>query len=148
MELFGDMGLPITSHFGVNEYYKMDSPHYDKTNKEYGELYYGLEWIEKYPDFIFIPAHCGGFSGGEMEELAGAVKAHGWKNVYVEASMRSRTDVEKMIDLFGEDKVMFGTDAPSGPYVYLLECVLQATAHDPEMQEKVLYRNAAKLLYL
>jgi len=53
-----------------------------------------------------------------------------------------------MIDLFGEDKVMFGTDAPSGPYTYSLECVLQTTGHDPEMQEKVLYRNAAKLLYL
>jgi len=145
MELFGDLGLPITSHCGANDYYKMDSPYY-KPNKEYGELYYYLELIEKYPDYTFIPAHCGGFSGGEMDELADAVKAHGWKNTYVETSMRSRADIEKMIDLFGEDKVMFGTDFPSASYIYSLECVVQATEHDPELQEKVLYRNAAKLL--
>ena len=148
MEVFGDLGLPITSHCGINDYYKKDSPHFKKTNKEYGALYYVLEWIEKYPDFIFIPAHCGGFSGGEMDELSNAVKTHGWKNVYVETSMRGREDIEKMIDLFGEDKVMFGTDNPSTPYYYSLECVLEATKHDPELQEKVLYRNAAKLLYL
>ncbi|MFQ7473129.1 MAG: amidohydrolase family protein [Anaerovoracaceae bacterium] len=148
MELFGDLGLPITSHCGANDYYKMDSPYYGESNKEYGELYYYLELIDKYPDYVFIPAHCGGFSGGEMEELGDAVRTHGWKNVYVETSMRGREDIEKMIDLFGEDKVMYGTDAPSGPYVYTLEPLLQATEHDPELQEKVLYRNAAKMLNL
>jgi len=148
IELFGDMGLPITIHFGVNDYYRMDSPHHDKTNMEYGALYYGLELIEKYPDYIIIPAHGGGTTGGEMEELGEAVKIHGWNNVYVETSHRGRDGIEKMIDLFGEDKVMFATDHPFETVSYLLEGALQATAHDPELQEKVMYRNAAKLMNL
>ena len=150
IELFGEMGMPILTHCGVNDYYRMDSPHHDKTNMEYGELYYALELIHKFPDYIIIPAHGGGTTGGEMEELAAEIKKNGWKHVYVETSHRGAPDMIKMIELFGEDHVMYGSDFPFQTMKYELLEAEKAMDHfgDPEISEKFYYRNAARLLYL
>lgn len=148
IELFGSMGLPITFHCGVNDYYVKESPHHAKTNLEYGELYYALELLEKYPDFIMIPAHGGGTNGGEMEQLAETAARKNWRNVYVETSHRGAKDIAKMFELFGEDHVLFASDFPFQTMKYELQAGKQATAHDPELAEKFFWRNAARLLNL
>lgn len=59
VEVFGEMGLPITSHCGINDYYKPGSKYQPLAPKEYGELHSMLALIERYPDYILIPAHAG-----------------------------------------------------------------------------------------
>ena len=45
VEVFGEMGLPITSHCGINDYYKPGSKYQPLAPKEYGELHYMLALI-------------------------------------------------------------------------------------------------------
>ena len=54
VEVFGELGLPITSHCGINDYYKPGSKYQALAPKEYGELHYMLALIERYPDYILI----------------------------------------------------------------------------------------------
>ena len=51
VEGFGKMGLPITAHCGINDYDKPGSPYQKVAPKEYGELHYMLDLIERYPDY-------------------------------------------------------------------------------------------------
>ena len=60
VEVFGELGLPVTSHCGINDYYKPGSKYQPLAPKEYGELHYMLALIERYPDYILVPAHAGG----------------------------------------------------------------------------------------
>ena len=146
IELFGKMGLPITVHFGINDYYRQDSPHHDKTNLWYGDKKYCFELVEKFPEFIFIPAHGGGTTGGEMEELGALCKKRGYKNVYVETSHRGANGIKTMFELFGEDRVMFSSDHPFQTIDYELFEGYKAVGDDPELAEKFFYRNAARIL--
>lgn len=146
IELFGDLGLPITYHCGVNDYYKADSPFHDLTNLELGDLKYTLELLEKYPDYVWVPAHGGGSCGGELEALAELVEKKGCKNVYVESSHRGIDGMHKMLELFGEDRIMFATDWPFDTVTWSVYYAAEAFKDDPVVADKFFYRNAARIL--
>lgn len=146
IELFGDLGLPITYHCGVNDYYKADSPHHAKTNLEFGDLKYTLELLDKYPDYVWIPAHGGGSCGGELEALAELVAKKGCKNVYVESSHRGVDGMHLMLELFGEDRIMFATDWPFDTCTWMVKYAADAFQDDPIVADKFFYRNAARVL--
>ena len=80
------------------------------TNAEFGALHYTVELLEKYPDYVIVSAHGGGCCGGELESLAETVARLGCKNVYIESSHRGVGGMHKMLELFGEDHIMFATD--------------------------------------
>lgn len=148
VEVFGKVGLPITAHCGINDYYKPGSPYQAVAPKEYGELHYMLDLIDRYPDYILIPAHAGGDCGWEYEELAKAVKAHGWKNVYTDTSFKNAKVMQELVELFGEDRILFATDYPfDGVSASIAQCEL-AFRDDPVLLDKVFYRNAARILHL
>lgn len=148
VEVFGEMGLPITSHCGINDYYKPGSKYQPLAPKEYGELHYMLALIERYPDYILIPAHAGGDCGWEYEELAQAVHRHGWKNVYTDTSFKNAKVMRELAGLFGEDKLLFATDYPFDGITQSVAACEEAFADDPVLADKVFYGNAAKLLHL
>lgn len=146
IELFGDLGLPITYHCGVNDYYKPDSPWLPLTNAEYGDLHYTLELLDKYPDYVWVPAHGGGSCGGELEALAELVAKKGCKNIYVESSHRGVEGMHLMLDLFGEDRIMFATDWPFDTCTWSVKYAEDAFADKPEIADKFFYQNAARIL--
>lgn len=148
VEVFGELGLPVTSHCGINDYYKPDSRYRTLAPKEYGELHYTLELIERYPDYILIPAHAGGDCGWEYEQLAEAVQKHGWKNVYTDTSFKNAEVMRQLVELFGEDRILFATDYPFDGITQSVAACEEAFADDPVTADKVFYRNAAKLLGL
>lgn len=148
VEVFGKMGLPITAHCGINDYYKPGSPYKKVAPKEFGELHYMLDLIERYPDYILIPAHAGGDCGWEYEQLAKAVKEHGWQNVYTDTSFKNAQVMRELVDLFGEDKVLFATDYPFDGVTESIHQCQEAFQDDPVVLDKVFYRNSAKLLHL
>lgn len=148
VEVFGKMGLPVTAHCGINDYYKPDSPYRELAPKEYGELHYMLDLIARYPDYVLIPAHAGGDCGWEYEELAEAVRAHGWKNVYTDTSFKNAGVMRELVELFGEDRILFATDYPFDGAVGSIAQCREAFGDDPVLLDKVFYRNAARILHL
>ena len=83
VEVFGELGLPVTSHCGINDYYKPGSKYQPLAPKEYGELHYMLALIERYPDYILVPAtrataagSRGAGAGGEAARLEKRVYRH------------------------------------------------------------------------
>jgi len=148
IRLFGELGLPITYHCGVNDYYKADSPYLALTNLEFGALDYSYDILKKYPDYLIIPAHAGGTCGGELEALGEFVRDNGYKNVYVEMSHRGSADILKAMELFGEDKVMFATDWPFDTPDCNIRVAEDALGDDPELLDMYLYQNAARILGL
>lgn len=148
IELFGDLGMPISYHCGVNEYYKPDSPFLKLTNAEFGALHYTLDLLRKYPDYIIIPAHGGGSCGGELEALAELVAKLGCKNVYVESSHRGVEGMRKMLELFGPDRIMFATDWPFDTCTWSVKYAAQAFQDDPAVADKFFYLNAARILHI
>lgn len=148
VEVFGSRGLPITSHCGINDYYKPGSPYKALAPKEYGELSDMLQLIARYPDYILIPAHAGGDCGWEYEELAEAVAKHGWKRVYTDTSFKNATVMRRLVELFGAQKILFASDYPFDGITESLEECFTAFSSDPALLHSVLYQNAAQLLNL
>ncbi len=148
IELFGDLGLPITYHCGVNDYYKADSPHLKKTNLLLGDLKYTLEILDRYPDYVWVPAHGGGSCGGELEALAELVAKKGCKNVYIESSHRGVSGLRQMLELFGPDRIMFATDWPFDTCTWSVKYATEAFKDDQEIADKFFYQNAARILHL
>lgn len=73
-----------------------------------------LALIERYPQYILIPAHAGGECGKEYLELAEAVRKHKWEHVYTDTSFKGAEVMKDLTELMGEDKILFGTDYPFG----------------------------------
>ncbi len=147
-EIFGERNLPVIPHVGVNDYYKSDSPYIAISPKEYGELDYFFEFVRRFPDYPIIAAHAGGNCGWELDVLAAKIKEEGWKNVYADTTFKNAATMFKMVELIGEDRVLFGTDYPFATIKYsILECE-KAFAGAPDILDKVFYTNAARLLNL
>lgn len=131
-ELCEKGGIPILMHCGDSRY-DMSNP-----NRI-------VPIMEIYTDLVMIGAHFGGYS---VWEEAGK-KLSGFENFYVDTSsslfaLDTKT-AEKLIEMYGYDKVMFGTDYPMWDISEELERFkkLNLTA---EQRDKILYKNATKLL--
>lgn len=103
--------------------------------------------LECFKGVTFIGAHFGGWSIWEQaaEELCG------YDNFYVDCSSSfyalSKQKSEKIISLYGEDKIIFGTDYPMWKADRELEYLFSLDLSD-EQREKILYKNAQKIFKL
>ena len=105
-----------------------------------------LALIERYPQYILIPAHAGGECGKEYLELADAVRKHKWKHVYTDTSFKGTEVIKELVELMGEDKILFGTDYPFGEAESSIALCSEAFSGKEDAADKVFYRNAAALL--
>ena len=131
-ELCEKNGVPILIHCGDSRY-DMSNP-----NRI-------VPILQIYTDLIMIGAHFGGYS---VWEEAGK-KLSGFKNFYVDTSSSlfalDVNTAEKLIDMYGCDRVMFGTDYPMWDMSEELERFYKLNLTETE-QNKILYQNSAKLL--
>ena len=84
---------------------------------------------------------------GELKQY-GESKARRYDNVYVEIASQSLTGVRKIIERVDHDRILFGSDWPFYHQSMPLSKLLIATEGAPELRDKILYRNAARLLGL
>lgn len=145
LKYWAQTGKPVTSHCGAGMYY------YPEINDQYctpefGDLRYLAECARRHPEINFVAAHCGGTAKGNIERLAGLCE--GLDNVYVDTTFRSHEDIELMIELFGRERVVFGTDYPFGSYKRQVEQVMMATEGDQELRDLVFWKNADRLLHI
>ena len=143
VEVFGKRKMPVIFHCGVNDYYHEDNP--APRAPENGDVKYFIDFVSQYPDFVFIAGHAGGLMGGEMEILRDNWNKFG-DHVYVDTTFRSAGDIRKMVDYFGAEKVLYGTDYPFSKYKGSIKQVEDAFPDDQETREKILYKNAARIL--
>jgi predicted TIM-barrel fold metal-dependent hydrolase len=143
VEVFGKRKMPVIFHCGVNDYYHEDNP--APRTPEYGNVKYFIEFASQYQDFVFIAGHAGGLMGGEMEYLHDNWNKLG-DHVYVDTTFRSSGDIRKMVDYFGVDRVLYGTDFPFSNYPGSVKQVEDAFPDNPEIREKIFYKNAARIL--
>lgn len=101
--------------------------------------------LKKHKNLTVIAAHFGGWSCWKEA----AERLHGYENLYVDCSSTFRwlsiSDVEKLIALYGADRVLFGTDYPMWGYDTELPDFMKLNISD-EDKEKILHKNAMKLL--
>jgi len=142
VEVYGMKKIPIISHCGINEYYTKDKtyPH----NPAYGDLMDFIELAKDYPNYILIAGHAGGLSGGEMEILH--EHCGDMENVYVDTTFRSYSDIRKLVEYFGENRVLYGTDLPFSTHTGSIKQVEKAFPENADLRDKILYRNSAKIL--
>lgn len=102
------------------------------------ELY--EEPLKRFPGITFILGHAGMTF---YEQAAAFAKAHG--NTYLEIGGQPPQNIRHMIELLGNDKILFGTDWPFYPLILPLAKTLIATEDDPESRRKILSANAFRL---
>lgn len=100
---------------------------------------------EDWPDLNVIMGRMGlQYDNASAVEIA---KAH--PNIYLETSSAMDFNVHRAIKTAGPDKVLFGTGTPEAGYFDLeLVKVRNAAKNFPDGEDKVLYRNAARLFSL
>ncbi len=100
--------------------------------------------LDAFPKLDVIGAHFGGWS--EWDDVE---KAYAGKNIYVDTSSSlydmTPEKARYLIDVFGADHVLFGTDFPMWNAAEELE-MLNRIALSDEEREMILHKNAERLL--
>jgi len=139
MDTFKEFKLPVLFHCGVSSYYLGK----DRCKEEplFGHIHYARKLVQSYPDVVFVAGHAGLFQVDDVMEQLG-----GFDNVWVETSFQPVSKIRQLLNVFGEDKVLFGSDWPYGnrkPAVRIMEKV----CHDNEkLAHKLFHENAEALL--
>lgn len=130
-ELCEKKSLPILMHTGDCRY------DYSNPNRL-------MPILDIYDKLIIIGAHFGGWSVWKEASK----KLHNYKNLYVDSSsalyaLKPSVAVE-IVHLYGEDRVLFGTDYPMWSPKEELERFLALGLSDKQ-NEKILFHNASSL---
>lgn len=136
-------GKPVAVHCGTNQYYYTEVND-ELTTREFGEPHYVVELAKNFPGVNIVAAHGGGMRAGNLQWLG--EQAKDLPNLYTDTTFRAASDIKIAIELFGKDRVMFGTDYPFGSYGAQIEQVMIATEGDQEVRDAVFWQNIMRLL--
>lgn len=118
--------------------------HTGDSRTEYSKPWRLAKMVDRFPKLDVIAAHFGGYSEWENGALSLALK-----NVYVDTSssqfILTPHQVRELIDIFGADHVLFGTDYPMWNPQDELE-KLQLVPMTGEERELILHGNMERLL--
>lgn len=144
IEEFGRYGLPILFHTGVTSYYFGEER--KKERPEFGKM----ELIERMvaetrgkADIIL--GHAGIFDLDHVIERMPL-----YPNVFVDTTFQSPRRIQALINTFGSERVVFGSDWPYGDIEPSVECVRLAVAQesDRRVAERVFRDNIKNLMHL
>ncbi|MBQ7115566.1 MAG: amidohydrolase [Clostridia bacterium] len=131
-EICNEKKLPVLLHTGDSRY--------DNSNPDRVERI-----LKMFPDLIIIGAHFGGWS---IWDKAPEILCK-YKNFYVDTCSSfyalSKKRAREIIDLYGADKVIFGTDFPMWKQEEELKFLFDLGLSEEEL-ESILYDNLAKIL--
>jgi predicted TIM-barrel fold metal-dependent hydrolase len=134
MELATSYHMPVLFHCGFTPL----SPRWQKRFSVMEDYEKIVSWYTKTP---IILGHTG------IDEWEKAVQiAKKYDHVYLELSGQPPQVIKKIIQVLGDDRLLFGSDWPYYPAALPLAKVLLATEGLEKTREKLLYGNAHKLL--
>lgn len=126
--------VPVLFHSG-------HSPVAPKWQADWPSIKYFAEPVRDFPELIFIFGHSGIEEYDKVIELG---KKH--DNVYMETSGQPPHRIREMINGIGVERVLYGSDWPFYSFEMPLAKVLIATENNVEWRDKILYKNAVRLL--
>lgn len=128
--------LPVIFHTGL-------SPAAPNYLKKFVNIEYFEQVIKDFPEVVFILGHGGGFSDWEkVIEIS-----QKYENVYLETSGQPPSVILEFIKKTDNSRILYGSDWPFYPMALSLTKVLLATDNNKIAREKILNKNAAKLLH-
>lgn len=126
--------LPVLVHCGDSRYNFSNPPQMRK-------------FLDELPELTVIGAHFGGW--GKWDEAVSLLA--GTKNLFVDSSstfyLNSKEDSRRLVDKFGCDRILFGTDYPMWKPEPDLARLRELGLNEKE-ERMILYENAANLLGL
>jgi predicted TIM-barrel fold metal-dependent hydrolase len=141
VEAFAMHDLPVLVHTGVSHYYVNEGDRKNLQCPEYGEIRYFLELVMAFPKVKFVAGHAGLSQWLEIREMAAV-----HKNVYIDCTFKGVKTVQELIDAFGPERVLFGSDWPWGNRKPALRIMKKACKGDKYLEKRIFYENAAELL--
>jgi len=141
LEAFERHGKPVLIHTGVSHYYLGEETH--KNTPEFGKIESVAKLIKEFPRTNFIVGHSGLFWVNQVCDLLSK-----YENVWVETSFQSPRKIKQLVSTFGEDKVLYGSDWPYGSRGPHLKIMSIACKKNPNLEEKLLFKNARAILNL
>lgn len=139
LKAWEDTGKPVICHTYSFQYFHPEESF--RNAPEFGSNLDFLELASGFPGINFVAAHSGG--PADYPQLW---EGAGMDNVYVDTSFQAVEVVKSFIERYGEDRVLFGTDWPWGNEATPIKVIEAACEGDREMEEKIFYRNAERLL--
>lgn len=141
VEAFAVYGMPVLFHSGVAEYY-VDQRDKQREAPAFGNIEDSAELIANFPNVNFVVGHAG------LDAVDAVMQQLGHhKNVWVDISFQSPARIRHLLDTFGAERVLYGSDWPWGNMWASLNAVRTATSHDPALTRRILYANALELLH-
>ncbi len=141
LETIDGLGLPVLFHCGVWSYYPPE--HQKRENPAFGGVQYARHMVADFPGIQFIAGHAGLFDVNRvLEELPP------YKNVMVDTSFQPPKTINALIQAFGPDRVMFGSDWPFSNQKPALKTLMAACNKDKGVLSRILHQNAAELFAL
>lgn len=131
--------LPILFHAGVSNYYSGGEK--GRNIPAYGGIGAAAELVSAFPRAKFVVGHAGMYNVQDVNRLLGRCQ-----NVWIDTSLQSPESIRSLIDVFGEDRVLFGSDWPFGCRKAAIKAVKAACNDDSRVEKKVFYQNACRLL--
>ncbi len=142
VEAFAPHGLPVLFHSGEFSYYLGE----EKARKQipsYGAIHYARDLVAAFPAVDFIAGHAGMFQVEDVIAMLG-----GRSNVYVDVTFQSPATVRRLIEVFGPEKVLYGSDWPWGNHEPPIKIVRKACRGDKTLEDLIFHDNATRLLKL
>jgi predicted TIM-barrel fold metal-dependent hydrolase len=140
VEAFAVHDFPVLFHAGVFSYYLgAESTRNQVTS--YGEIRYARNLVAAFPKVDFIVGHAGLFQVDDVAAMLG-----GCPNAHVDITIQSPAKIRKLIEVFGPERVLYGSDWPWGNHMPAIRAVRKACRGDRTLENLIFYENAAGLL--
>jgi len=142
IEAFAPHGLPVLFHAGEFSYYLGEEKAGNQVTS-YGAIHYARDLVAAFPQVAFIAGHAGMFQVEDVMAMLG-----GCSNVYVDITFQNPATVKRLVEVFGPEKVLYGSDWPWGNHMPAIKIVHKACKGDKALENLIFQENAARLLKL
>jgi uncharacterized protein len=134
--LCAERGLPVLWHCGPVDIEPALGRHMS-------QLRHYERAVAESPRTTFVLGHSGALQMDQAIEIA---RRH--SNVWMELSSQGVGKIERLLDLLGDERLLFGSDWPFYHQAIPLAKVLMVTEGQPVSRQRLLHDNAARLLKL
>jgi hypothetical protein len=141
VEAFSAHSLPVLFHCGVASYYVGRDRRLQQPAN--GRVSDAVALVRSFPGVRFVVGHSGLFQVDDVLE-----QLRGFSNVWVESSFQSVARLRELLQAFGPERVLFGSDWPFGRREPALAIARAACDGDAGLERRVAFDNAAELLGL
>jgi len=139
LQAFEKLHKPVLIHTGPSGYYLGKEK--SKNTPAFGKVEYAEEVVRNFPGINFIIGHSGLFWVNEVCRRMAKLP-----NVWMETSFQSPEMVQKLISIFGAEKVIYASDWPFGSRAPHIKIIKIACRGNQELEDQIFYKNAQELL--